>query len=75
MSKEVKQGKTFITFLFDSGFVWGVSVTLAFCLSRFTDIPIQQLFICVLSTDIIKGVLGYIFTKKGIWLNVIVNEQ
>lgn len=68
-------GKTFITFLFDSGFVWGLQAVLAFCLSRFTDMPIEQLYICVLSTDIIKGVLGYIFMKKGIWLNIVVNEK
>ncbi len=68
-------GKTFITFLFDSGFVWCVQVMIAFCLSRFTDIPIQQLYICVLATDIIKGTLGYIYMKKGIWLNVVVNEK
>ncbi|MBQ7004945.1 MAG: MATE family efflux transporter [Clostridia bacterium] len=68
-------GKTFITFLFDSGFMWCVSASLAFCLSRFTDMPIQQLYTCVLSMDIIKGILGYIFMKKGIWLNVVVNEN
>lgn len=68
-------GKTFITFLFDSGFVWGIQIVLAFFLSRFTDIPIQQLYFCVLSTDILKGILGYIFMKKGIWLNVVVNEK
>ncbi len=68
-------GKTFITFLFDSGFVWGIQIVLAFCLSRFTDIPIQLLYTSVLATDIIKGLLGYIFMKKGIWLNVIVNEK
>lgn len=68
-------GKTMITFLFDSGFMWGVSATLAFCLSRFTQLPIEQLFFCVLAVDVIKGVIGYIFMKKGSWLNVIVDTQ
>lgn len=67
-------GKTFMTFLFDSGFTWGISVPLAYCLSRFTDMPIIELYSLVLSADLIKCVLGYIFLKKGIWLNVIVNE-
>ena len=31
-------GQTFITFLFDSCFVWCVCVPLAFCLSRFTSV-------------------------------------
>lgn len=68
-------GKTFITFLFDSGFVWCVSVPVAFCLSRFTSMPIVPLYILVLSADFIKCVLGYIFVKKGIWLNVVVSSK
>lgn len=68
-------GKTFITFLFDSGFVWCASAPVAFCLSRFTDMPIARLYFLVLAADLIKCVLGYIFVKKGIWLNVIVNRE
>ena len=68
-------GKTVITFLFDSGFVWCVSVPVAFCLSRFTDMPIEKLYALVLSADFIKCALGYYFVKKGDWLNVIVNDK
>ena len=67
-------GKTFITFLFDSGFVWMVSVPLAFCLSRFTEVPIVPLYITVLSADIIKCILGYTFVHKGVWLNTVVDD-
>ncbi len=65
-------GKTFITFLFDSGFVWLISVPLAFCLSRFTSVPIVPLYIAVLSADILKCILGYTFVHKGVWLNTVV---
>lgn len=65
-------GKTFITFLFDSGFVWLVSVPIAFCLSRFTSVPILPLYIAVSAADLIKCVLGFAFMRKGIWLNTIV---
>lgn len=65
-------GKTVITFLFDSGFVWTVSVPLAFILSRYTAVPIVQLYAAVLSADIIKCILGYTFMKKGVWLNTVV---
>lgn len=68
-------GKTFITFLFDSGFVWTVAAPLAFCLSRFTAMPIIPLYALVLSADLIKCVLGYIFVKRGIWLNVVVGTK
>lgn len=65
-------GKTFITFLFDSGFVWLVSVPVAFVLSRFTSLAIVPLYAAVLSADIIKCILGYTFMHKGVWLNSVV---
>ncbi len=68
-------GKTVITFLFDSVFIWCVSVTIAFCLSRFTDMHIVPLYICVIAADLIKCVLGYVFVKKGIWLDTIVESK
>lgn len=66
-------GKTVVTFLFDSGFVWTISVPLAFILSRFTAIPIVPMYILVLGADIIKCVLGFTFMKKGVWLNTVVD--
>ncbi len=65
-------GKTFITFLFDSGFVWAISVPVAFILSRFTSLPILELFAIINLADIIKCILGFIFMKKGSWLNIVV---
>ncbi|MBP5159486.1 MAG: MATE family efflux transporter [Lachnospiraceae bacterium] len=68
-------GKTFITFLFDSAFVWAVNVPVAFIISRFTGMPIVWLFLCVQLTDLIKCVVGWILVKKGIWLNNIVEDK
>lgn len=65
-------GKTVMTFLFDSGFVWLCSVPVAFVLSRFTALPIIPLYAVVLSLDLFKSALGYIFVKKGVWLNTVV---
>ncbi len=65
-------GKTVITFLFDSGFVWTISVPLAFILSRFTAVPIVPMYAIILSADIIKCILGYTFMRKGVWLNTVV---
>ena len=65
-------GKTVMTFIFDSGFVWLCSVPLAFVLSRFTSIPILTLFITIQALDLLKCVLGYAFVKKGVWLNTVV---
>ncbi len=65
-------GKTLITFIFDSGFMWGIVIPLAFCLSRFTDIDIVPLYVIVQAVEIIKCIIGYVFMKKGWWLNTVV---
>ena len=68
-------GKTFITFLFDSGFVWTVSVPAAFILSHFTGVPIVPMFIIVRGLDIIKCVVGYIFIKRKKWVNNLTTDK
>ena len=61
-------GKSFITFMFDAGFMWLVSVPLAYCLSRFTGVPIVPLYALCLSTEVVKCVLGASMLKSGIWI-------
>lgn len=65
-------GKTIITFLFDSVFIWCVSVVIAFVLSRYTAIPVIGVYILVQLGDIIKCVIGFVLVKKGVWLQNIV---
>ena len=62
-------GQTFITFLFDSGFTWAVCVPVAFCLSRFTGLPILPLYAICAGMDALKIGLGAYFLKKGTWIN------
>lgn len=62
-------GKTLITFLFDSVFVWVICVPTAFVLSRFTDIPIIPMFMIVRGLDLIKCVIGYVLIKRRKWVN------
>ncbi|MDO4519542.1 MAG: MATE family efflux transporter [Eubacteriales bacterium] len=66
-------GKTGITFLFDSGFIWIVSVLLAFTLGHYTSLGILWIYACVQLADGIKSIIGFILVKKGIWLNNIVS--
>ncbi len=61
-------GQTFVTFLFDSCFVWLVCIPLAFGLSRFTDVDILPLYIICQATDLIKCVLGTWMLKQGKWI-------
>lgn len=68
-------GKTFITFLFDSVFVWGVNFPTAYILSRFTGMPVVPLYFICQFTDIIKCVIGFILIKKGVWLNNLIGEE
>ncbi len=65
-------GKTIITFLFDSVFIWCVSVVIAFTLSRYTGLPVIAVYAMVQLGDIIKCIIGFILVKKGVWLQNIV---
>ena len=67
-------GKTIITFLFDSMFVWVVSVPTAFILSRYTHLPVVTIYIIIQASELIKCVIGFVLVKKGVWLNNIVSE-
>lgn len=66
-------GKTIITFLFDSAFIWIVSVPIAYVLSRFTALPVLAVFAFVQMGDWIKCVIGFVLVKKGVWLQNIVS--
>ena len=61
-------GQTFVTFLFDSCFTWVVCVPVAYCLSRFTNLPIVPLFSICLSTNLIKCAIGMFMLKQGKWI-------
>ena len=61
-------GQTMVTFLFDSCFVWTVCVPLAFCLSRFTSIPIVPLFAICQGTDLVKCAIGAFMLRQGKWI-------
>lgn len=61
-------GQAFITFLFDSAFVWVCSVPVAYGLSRFTALSIIPIYIMVNCMDVFKCALGYYLLKKGSWI-------
>ncbi len=65
-------GQSFVTTVFDSGYVWGVCLPVAFILSRFTAMPIVPMFLICSALEIIKCIGGYLFVKKGRWARTIV---
>ena len=67
-------GRTVITFFFDALYTWVVSVLMAFCLTRFTDLPIVQIYFCVMSADILKVIIGLLMIRSGFWVRNVVND-
>ncbi len=67
-------GKTFITFLFDSAFMWVICIPSAMLLIHTTALHLLVVYTVVQSLDIIKVVIGYILVKKGIWVRSLVAE-
>lgn len=67
-------GKTMLAFIFDSFFVWVVCVPVAFVLSRFTDMPVIQMFIVIQALELIKLALGLWFVKSKRWVENLVSD-
>ena len=65
-------GQTFITFLFDSAFVWAVTVPVALILSRLTDLPIIPLFIICNVVELGKCIIGFFMLRSGRWAKKLV---
>lgn len=68
-------GKTVITFLFDSGFMWVASIPFAFVLSRYTTLSIEAVYAMCQGIEFLKCIVGFILLKKGVWLNNIVDNK
>lgn len=68
-------GKTFITFLFDSVYLWVICWPVAYVLSRFTGIEIVPMYASVLSLDLIKVCVGAVLLKKRVWIQNIVEND
>ena len=68
-------GKTLVTFLFDSCFVWVCSVPLAFCLSRFTSLSIIPLYAVCQTSELIKCALGAFMIHQGKWIQNLVKNS
>lgn len=68
-------GKTGVTFLFDSCYVWCISIPTAYILSRYTAMPIVSLYFCCQGLEIFKSIIGYIMVKKGLWIHNIVSDD
>lgn len=61
-------GKTLITFVFDSMFVWVLQIPLAFILSRWTAVPILPMYALVECMNFVKCAIGLVMLKSRKWV-------
>ena len=66
-------GKTLITFLFDSGYTWAVSVPVALLMVKVVHADIVVCFATVEAANIIKCLIGYLFVSSGKWIQNLTN--
>ncbi len=66
-------GKTLITFFFDCVMLWGINIPLAFFLSRYTSIPVVNMYILVEGVNLIKLAVGFWLVKSKRWVNNLVS--
>ena len=67
-------GKTVITFIFDSGMVWLLSIPVAFFLAYRTELPIVPFFAVIEALNLVKCVVGYVMVKRKRWVVNLVGE-
>ncbi len=68
-------GKTMITFVFDSGFIWAVSYPVAFVLTNYTNVSILTLYTIIQLVDLVKVIVSVFLLKSGIWVNNLTAEN
>ena len=68
-------GKTIITFIFDSVFMWVLVVPCAYLIAHFTDWNIYLMYCLVSALDFIKCIIGFVLVKKGVWVQNIVKNM
>jgi Na+-driven multidrug efflux pump len=61
-------GKTLVTFLFDSGYTWAISVSLALLMVRAFGADVIVSYAVVEGANLIKCVLGWLFIRTGSWI-------
>ena len=68
-------GKTIITFLFDSVYMWVVVIPVATLLAKHTTLPIATVYLLVQSLEFVKAIIGFVMVKSGVWLQNIVEKK
>ena len=67
-------GVTFVTFLFDSLFIWVVAITSCYFLIHYTNLNIVLIYFIVQILELIKSVIGFALIKSKIWVKNLVSK-
>jgi Na+-driven multidrug efflux pump len=61
-------GKTMITFFFDCGAIWILSLPLAYFLSRYSELHVFVIYAIVTGVDLIKCIIGIFMLRSDTWM-------
>lgn len=68
-------GRTFITFIFDSGAIWTINYPLVFVLTHFAlGMPVALVYLAEQLSGLIRCVVGFIMVKRRTWVNNLTTE-
>ena len=68
-------GKTFITFIFDSGAIWTINYPLVFVLTHYAlAMPVAIVYLAEQLSGLIRCVVGFVLVKKKTWVNNLTAE-
>ena len=65
-------GKIFVTFIFDSVFMWTIVVPISLVMAYLTGAGIHVIYAVTYSAEIIKAVFGWFLLKNGSWVKKLV---
>lgn len=68
-------GRVLITFVFDSIFMWALTVPLAFLLTGYTSLSIYWIFPICQGMDVVKCILGYGMLRQKTWVRRLVVDD
>ena len=66
-------GRVWITMLFDSAYIWILSIPLTLSLVKLTSLPIIPIYAISYGIDFIKCIIGYVLVKNRVWVKNLVS--
>jgi putative MATE family efflux protein len=61
-------GKTWITFVFDAGFLWLIPVPISYLMVHYTGLSILMIYLLIQCLDFLKAGYGFYLVRKGGWI-------